>query len=377
MSQSRLFQPLQIGQLQVKHRIGMAPLTRLRATDNRVPTPMMQEYYTQRAAIPGTLIITEGTFVNASCGGFPNAPGIWREDQIAAWEPIVDAVHEKGCFIYCQIFAMGRSADVEVARQEGVEIVAPSAIPMSEDSAMPRAMTVDEIKQTIQDFVEAAKNAILAGFDGVEVHGANGYLTDQFLQDVSNHRQDEYGGSIENRSRFLNEIITSVVQAIGPERVGLRLTPWGTFQAMGMQDPIPQFADIINKASHANIAYLHLVEARISGASEGENTHDRLDFAYNIWKGPLLVAGGYTPQGARKLVDEEYPDKDIMVIFGRWFISNPDLVYKIEKGLELSQYKRELFYVQKSPVGYSDYPFSKEYLSLGQKRSDGLGTASL
>jgi NADPH2 dehydrogenase len=307
------------------------------------------------------LILSEGTFISPACGGFANAPGIWSSDQIEAWRAITDEVHRKGCFIFCQIFAMGRAAEAEVARKEGFPILAPSAIPF-EGGPMPRSMTIEEVKQTIQDFAEAAKNAISAGFDGVECHAANGYLIDQFIQDVSNKRDDEYGGSVENRSRFVNEVIEALVDAIGAERVGLRLSPWSTFQGMRMADPIPQFTDVINKASQANIAYLHLVESRISG-SEDYNGSDRLDFAYNLWHGPFLIAGGYKPDEARKLVDSEHPDKDIVVMFGRYFISNPDLVYRIKEGLELSAYVRKTFYVHQSSVGYLDYPFSKEYLA--------------
>ncbi|KAF4451827.1 Aldolase-type TIM barrel [Fusarium albosuccineum] len=362
MSQSRLLTPLKIGHVEVKHRIGMAPLTRLRATDDRVPSPLMKEYYSQRAAVPGTLILTEGTFVSPSaCGGFTNAPGIWNEDQITAWKTITDEVHRKGSFIFCQLFAMGRAADPEVARNEGFPVVAPSAIPIEEGSAVPEAMTIAEIKQTVKDFVDASRNAIQAGFDGVEIHGANGYLLDQFIQDVSNKRNDEYGGSVENRTRILDEVIKAAVDAIGPERVGLRLSPWSTFQGMRMENPIPQFTDIINKAKQSDIAYLHLVESRVAGSDDYDG-HDRLDFAYDLWNGPLLVAGGYKPQEAQALVDEKYPDKDIVVIFGRYFVSNPDLVYRIREGLELSAYDRKTFYIYKSPVGYSDYPFSKEYL---------------
>lgn len=368
MSQSRLFEPLKIGDMDVKHRIGMAPLTRFRATEDRVPTPLMKEYYSQRAAVPGTLIITEGTFISPTCGGFPHAPGIWREDQIAAWKTITDEVHGKGCYIFCQLFAMGRAAKVEVARKEGVPIVAPSAIPMEEGAVVPEAMTVDDIKQTVHDFVVASENAIRAGFDGVEIHGANGYLLDQFLQDVSNQRQDEYGGTVENRSRILNDVIKSVVNVIGPRRVGLRLSPWSTFQGMRMEDPIPQFTDVIQKAIQSDIAYLHLVESRISGATDYDG-HDRLDFAYDLWNGPLLVAGGYTPQEAQSLVDEKYPDKNIMIIFGRYFISNPDLVYRMREGLELSAYNRDTFYALKSAVGYSDYPFSERYLASRLEKS--------
>jgi NADPH2 dehydrogenase len=362
MAEARLFKPLKIGGVEVKHRIGMAPLTRLRASDDRVPTPLMKKYYSQRASVPGTLIITEGTVVSPlACGGFANTPGIWSKDQIAAWKTITDEVHRKGCFIFCQLFAMGRAAIAEVAEKEGISIVGPSAIPIDEGAPVPRAMTVGEIKQSIQDFATASKNAIIAGFDGVECHGANGYLADQFIQDTSNKRDDEYGGSVENRSRFFHEVMKAVADAIGPERVGLRLSPWSVFQGMRMENPIPQFTDIINKASQLNLAYLHLVESRISGADDHAG-NERLDFAYKLWNGPLLVAGGYRLADAQKLVDEEYPDKDIVVVFGRYFVSNPDLVYRFKEDLELSAYERKTFYINSSPVGYVDYPFSAAYL---------------
>ena len=169
MAETRLFKPLKIGNVEVKHRIGMAPLTRLRATDDRVPAPLMKEYYGQRASVPGTLIITEGTLISPSaCGGFTNTPGIWSKDQVAAWRTITDEVHQKGSFIFCQLFAMGRAADVEVAKKDGVSIVGPSAIPIEEGAPIPRPMTIEDIQQTVQDFATASENAISAGFDGVE-----------------------------------------------------------------------------------------------------------------------------------------------------------------------------------------------------------------
>ncbi|KAK9416634.1 putative NADH:flavin oxidoreductase/NADH oxidase family protein-like protein [Seiridium unicorne] len=364
MAETRLFKPLRIGNVEVKHRIGMAPLTRFRATNNRVPVPLMKEYYSQRAAVPGTLIISEGTFISPSaCGGWPNAPGIWSKDQVAVWKTITDEVHRKGCFIFCQIFAMGRAADLEVAKKEGISIIGPSAIPAEEGAPIPRSMTIEEIKQTVQDFVAASKHAIDAGFDGVELHAANGYLVDQFIQDASNQRDDEYGGSVENRSRLINEVMEAVVNLIGPERVGLRLSPWSPYMGMKMNNPIPQFADVIKKAAQSKLAYLHLVESRISGSDDYEGS-EKLDFAYKLWNGPLLVAGGYQMADARELVDKEYPDKDIVVIFGRYFVSNPDLVYRIREGLALNNYERGTFYTT-SAVGYVDYPFSVEYLASG------------
>ncbi|KAK3345974.1 NADH:flavin oxidoreductase/NADH oxidase family protein-like protein [Lasiosphaeria hispida] len=370
MSESRIFKPLRIGNVEIKHRIGMAPLTRMRSTDDNVPVPLMKEYYSQRASDPGTLIITEGTFISPeAAGGFPKAPGIWSREQVAAWKTITDEVHHQGCFIFCQIFSMGRAATANEAKKQGLEVVGPSAIPIDEHAAVPRALTVDEIRKTVQDFANAAKNAIDAGFDGVEIHGGNGYLIDQFLQDTSNQRDDEYGGSVENRSRFAIDIIQAVVSAVGPERVGFRLSPWSPFQGMRMEDPIPQFSHVIAGASRHQLAYLHLVESRMSGANECGGT-DRLDFAYNLWThSPILVAGGYKGWAeVRKLLDDDYPDRDIVTMFGRYFLANPDLIYKLVNGLGLNAYDRSTFYTS-TAAGYTDYPFSPEYLA-SQKITD-------
>ncbi|PWY93990.1 FMN-linked oxidoreductase [Aspergillus sclerotioniger CBS 115572] len=377
MTETRLFKPLQIGPIQVQHRIGMAPLTRRRATPDRIPNPMMKEYYTQRASVPGTLIITEGTLISAAAaGGFPSAPGIWRADQIAAWKEITDAVHERGSFIYVQLFGMGRAAEAAVATSEGIEIVAPSAVPIpydeNPDAPTPRAMSRAEIQQTIVDFVTAAQNARAAGFDGVEIHGANGYLLDQFLQDTSNQRDDEYGGSVANRSRLLHEVLQAVVEVMSADRVGLRLSPWSQFQGMRMEDPVPQFADIVDRARGLDLAYLSLVEARIFGAwvDEGSSVEEEetLDFAFERWNGPILVAGDYGLEKARRLVDEQYPNKEIVVLFGRHFISNPDLVYRFKEGVELTRYQRETFYEIGSARGYVDYPFSEEFSLYGTEK---------
>ena len=359
MAQSRLFKPLRIGNIEVKHRIGMPPLTRVRATDDRVPTPLMKEYYSQRASVPGTLIIAEGTMISPlAAGGFPNAPGIWSKEQVTGWRAITDVVHAKGCFMFCQLFAMGRAADVETAKSEGIDIVGPTAIPIDKESPTPRAMTIQEIQQTVQDFAKASENAINAGFDGVECHGANGYLLDQFIQDVSNKRNDDYGGSVENRSRFIDEVMEAMVNAVGSERVGLRLSPRSQFQGMRMEDPIPQFTHVIKKASQLKLAFLHLIESR-NDEFEGSQP---LEFVYRLWRGPLLVAGQFTAVDAQKFVDEEYPSKDIVVMIGRYFISNPDLVYRVKENLELSPYDPKTFYVNKSSVGYTDYLPSAEFL---------------
>jgi NADPH2 dehydrogenase len=226
-------------------------------------------------------------------------------------------------------------------------------------------MTHEEIRTTAEQYAQAAKNAVEAGFDGVELHGANGYLIDQFLQDVSNKRTDQYGGSLENRSRFAIEMVKAVCDAIGPQRTGIRFSPWSVFNSMRMEDPIPQFRDVIDRLNPLGLAYVHLVESRIAGARDVE-AFDSLDFAIQARQGPVLIAGGYRPESARRLVDRDYPDNDIVVMFGRYFISTPDLPFRIQSGLELSQYNRATFYTVKDPVGYIDYPFSQEFLGQQQ-----------
>ncbi|RXW20650.1 hypothetical protein EST38_g5214 [Candolleomyces aberdarensis] len=233
-----LFSPIQVGKLNLKHRVVLAPLTRFRATRTaHVPVvPLVKEYYTQRASIPGTLLITEAALIAHEATGYFNFPGIWSEEQIKAWKEIADAVHAKGSYIYLQIAATGRLAHPEVLAEEGgYPYIAPSPIPLSTrplDAAPPRALTIPEIEKYVDLHAKAAKNAVdLAGFDGVEIHCANGCLIDQFLQDVSNTRTDEYGGTIENRSRFGLRVVDAVTKAIGEERTGVRLNPWGRSQA--------------------------------------------------------------------------------------------------------------------------------------------------
>jgi NADPH2 dehydrogenase len=362
MAESRLWKPVSFGPVTAKHRVGMPALTRLRAEDGHIPGALMKEYYSQRSAVPGTFIVTESSLISSTYDGLAlHAPHMITDQQTAGWKAVVDEIHAKGCFVFCQLCAVGRVTDPDVAKHEGLTIVGPSAIPWSRDAPTPRTMTKEEIKEVIRNFVTSAKNAIKAGFDGIEFHGANGYLIDQFIQDVSNQRDDEYGGSVENRSRFIVELIEAVGNAIGFNRVALRLSPWSTFQGMRMKDTKRQFSDVIRKANQLGIAYLHLIESRVVGTDDVEAS-ETLDFALNLWIGTVLIGGGFTPDLARKLIDEEYPDKDIVVMFGRHFVANPDLVFRIREGVELNPYKRVNFYTG-GTVGYIDYPLSKEYLA--------------
>jgi NADPH2 dehydrogenase len=353
----------------------MAPLTRFRSSDSHVPlVPLMATYYAQRASsLPGTLLVTEATFISPSAGGYDNVPGIFNQAQIDAWKQVTDAVHAAGGYIFCQLWSLGRAANPEVAEKEGFVVHSSSAVPLPEvDSpvlgakAVPVAMSVEEIRVRVQEYAAAARNAVAAGFDGVEIHGANGYLVDQFIQDTCNRRTDEYGGSVENRSRFAVEVVQAVVDAVGAERTAIRLNPWGRFQGMRMADPVPQFEDVISKIKGFGLAYLHLVQTKVPGSEDAPvaGGADSLDFALRLWDGPVLIAGGLTPTNARYLVDEEFKNKNVIATFGRHFISTPDLPFRIKEGIELNPYDRSTFYTPKSPVGYIDQPFSKEFEAL-------------
>ena len=251
MSIPKLFQPIKVGNLELQHRVVHAPLTRFKATKQRHVQiqPLVKEYYSQRSSTPGTFIIGEGTFIHEKYGGYHNVPGIWTDEHIASWKQVgcyliyipffknsfakvTSIVHKNKSFMFDQLWVLGRAADPQVLKENSFSFIAPSpiGIPGGSDE-IPRELTIDEIKEIVQFYAEAAKNAVFkADFDGVEIHGANGYLFDQFLQDMSNTRLDEYGGSIENRSRFGLEVVDAVVDAVGPERVGVRLSPWSTFQ---------------------------------------------------------------------------------------------------------------------------------------------------
>jgi len=359
---SKLFSPLQIGDSKLQHRLVMAPLTRFRADDNGVQLSFVKEYYSQRASVPGTMLITEATFISQRASGYANVPGIYTEEQIAAWKEVTDAVHAKGSFIYCQLWALGRVASPDVLKSKGERLLSSSATPASEESPAPEAMTEEEILGFISDYAQAAKNAVKAGFDGVEIHGANGYLVDQFTQDTCNKRTDAWGGSIEKRAKFGLEVTKAVVAAIGAKKTGIRLSPFSTFQGMKMADPYPQFTYLVKELKEYKLAFLHLVESRVSGNADIEAT-EKVDPLLDAWgkTSPILLAGGFKAASAKTAVDEEYKNKDLAIVFGRYFIANPDLPFKIQKGIELTHYNRDLFYNAGSEKGYTDYPFSKEF----------------
>lgn len=368
---SRLFKPITVGSHVLSHRMAMAPMTRYRATDEHNPTDDMVRYYKQRSSTPGTLIITEGTFISPEDGGFANVPGLYTDDQIAGWKKVINAIHANKSVVFCQLWSIGRAARTEVAELEGVTVSSASPLPLDDEHLCPKALTKDEINARVRNYAAAAKNAIAAGLDDVEIHAANGYLIDQFTQSNTNHRSDEYGGSVENRARFVLEVAIAVSEAIGGEKTGIRLSPWSHFQGMRMEDPVPQFSHIIRGLNRLDVAYLHLVESRISGSIDAEG-NDSLNFAHELWKGPLIVAGGYTGDSAAKLSDEEHPQRQILVGFGRYWVSTPDLPFRIQQGLDLVKYDRSHFYTKQDPVGYIDYPYSEEFAAWKASMEHGL-----
>ncbi|KAF7594783.1 hypothetical protein BBP40_008286 [Aspergillus hancockii] len=366
MSSSKLFTPLQVGRMHLNHRITMAPLTRFRVDDDHVPLPIAKDYYEQRASVPGTLLITEATLISARAGGYTNVPGIWSDAQIAQWRTITDAVHAKKSYIYMQLWALGRVADPSNLSKAGYDLISSSPVPASPHGPVPRELTEEEIRVYIADYAQAAENAIAAGFDGVEIHGANGYLIDQFTQDTANQRTDAWGGSVEGRARFALEVTRAVVEAVGADRTGIRFSPFSTFQGMRMADPVPQFGYLASRVKEFGLAYVHLVEPRIAGNADVDcQGGESLDFFFEKYgrAGPVMVAGGYKAESAMEAVDARYKDYDTLVAIGRPFIANPDLPFRMKTGISLRDYEREKFYLVKSPVGYIDYEFSDEFKS--------------
>ncbi|KAI8663349.1 Oxidored-FMN domain-containing protein [Fusarium keratoplasticum] len=357
---TKLFTPVKVGAMSLSQRIAMAPMTRLRASDSHVPLPSVKEYFKQRASAPGSLVVTEATVISPRHGGYANVPGIYNQSQIDAWREVTNAVHAKGSYIFLQLWALGRAANPQLLEKGGHQLVSSSDVPMksafSDDMHYPTPLTEDGIWDAISDFAAAAKNAISAGFDGVEIHGANGYLVDQFIQDVSNKRTDTWGGSIENRSRFAVEVTRAVVEAVGSERTAIRLSPWSKYQGVRMDDPIPQFSDVVRRLADFKLAYLHVCES-----DDRQTNGEEIKFILDTYgdASPVLVAGNYDAASAKKAVDVDYVDHDVVVAFGRPYISNPDLVFKAKNGIEFAPLDPKNMYAQ-SDEGYIDYPFAQE-----------------
>jgi N-ethylmaleimide reductase len=357
MTQNTLLSPVKVGRYELPNRLVMAPLTRNRAGAGNVPRQLNATYYAQRAS--AGLLITEASQVSPQGVGYPATPGIHSPEQVEGWKLVTKAVHDRGGRIFLQLWHVGRISHPDL-QPDGALPVAPSAIaPQGEASTYegqkpfvtPRALETDEIPGIIEQYRQAAKNALEAGFDGVEVHGANGYLLDQFLRDGSNQRTDEYGGSIENRSRLLLEVIDAVIEVWGADRVGLRLSPSGTFNSMYDSNPQALFSYVAQELNQRNLAYLHLIEPREdNGAPEGQDLSSH--FFRSIYNGTIIAAGGYNRELGEEAIAQGHAD---LIAFGRWYISNPDLVERFAKNAPLNEYDRSTFYGG-DEKGYTDYP---------------------
>jgi N-ethylmaleimide reductase len=361
-----LFSPLQIGPYRLDHRVVMAPLTRMRAERSSfAPRELNAEYYRQRAT-PGGLIIAEASPVMATGRGNAGTPGIYTEPQVKGWRDVVDAVHAKGGLIFLQLWHVGRVSHSSF-QPGGALPVAPSAVPIPDLMTMtaqgkpspyetPRPLETNEIAGVIESFRQGAANALQAGFDGVEIHGANGYLIEQFLQSHTNLRTDQYGGSIENRTRFLMEVTKAVVEVWGADRVGVRLSPYGIANGSGEPDPMPLYTHAIEQLNPLGLAYLHFIEPRSSGTGRAEVNHQNVPSAMvlfrPVWRGVLISAGGFTGETAEAAIANGHADA---IAFGRIFISNPDLPRRLQQGFPLTPYNRATFYGGDA-AGYTDYP---------------------
>ena len=362
-----LLTPINIGGIELPNRVVMAPLTRSRSNKEGIPNDLMREYYEQRAS--AGLIISEATNISPMGVGYLNTPGIWNKNQIDAWKPITKAVHDKEGRIFLQLWHTGRSSHPDF--HGGKPTVSASAINSGgkvntytglKDKETPRALELSEIKDTISDYVKAAENAIEAGFDGVEIHGANGYLIDQFICSGSNQRSDEYGGSIENRCRFGLEVVEAVCKAIGNDRTAIRISPSGTFNGMSDETPVETFSYLVDKLNDYNLAYLHVMEPY---APPGKTyipqelyLQDREVTKHfrRIYNGTLMTNSGFTIDEANEYILNGTTD---LVAFGKLMISNPDLVDRIRKSTKLNDWDVKTFY-SGGEKGYIDYPFLEE-----------------
>lgn len=347
---SILFQPLTAGDLQLRNRLVLAPLTRARAGVERIPNALMQDYYVQRAS--AGLILTEATAITPSAVGYADTPGIWSDEQIAGWKKITDAVHAEGGLIVMQLWHVGRISDPIFL--DGALPVAPSAIKPAghvslvrpkKDYVTPRALTTSEVKAIVQDYRQAAINAKQAGFDGVELHGANGYLIDQFLQTKTNQRDDEYGGSLENRARLLLEVIDQLIEVWGAGRVGLHLAPRGDSHDIGDENPAQTFGYVAEQVGQRQIAFICAREYVAGDSLAG--------LIKQKFGGVFIANEKLDRQQAEQLLDSAEADA---VAFGQLYIANPDLVERFKQQAELNTPNPATYYAE-GAEGYTDYPF--------------------
>ncbi|KAJ0972929.1 hypothetical protein J5N97_020888 [Dioscorea zingiberensis] len=361
MATKSLLTPYKMGKFDLSHRIVLAPLTRSRAYEN-IPQPHTILYYSQRTT-EGGFLISEATGVSNTAHGYARTPGIWNKEQVEAWKPIVDAVHKKGGVLFCQLWHTGRASflDFQPNGQAPISCTNKPVPPETKSDGTikefpaPRSLQTDEIPGIVNDFRIAARNAIEAGFDGVEIHAAHGYLIEQFLKDNVNDRKDEYGGSLENRCRFALEIVQELVNEIGGDRVGIRLSPFADYLDCWDSNPDELGLYMAEQLNKYDILYCHMVDPRMKISSERqENTSRRLLPMREAFKGSFIVAGGYDREEGEKVVKEGDAD---LVAYGRLFLANPDLPKRFEINAPLNKYDRSTFYTSNPVIGYTDYPF--------------------
>ena len=374
-----LFSPLKVGSLELAHRVVLAPLTRMRSTQpGDVPNALNAEYYGQRSS-RGGLLISEATQISLQGKGYPAAPGIHSAEQVAGWRLVTDAVHAKGAYLFLQLWHVGRVSHSSLHPETGLPVSASAIAPNDGGKAFtasfehapfetPRALAIEELPGIVEDYRRAAENAKAAGADGVEIHGANGYLLDQFLEDGSNHRTDAYGGSIENRARLLLEVVDAAISVYGAGRVGVRLSPYGKFSDMHDSDPVALFSYVLRRLEERKIAYAHLIEPRAGNAGAGAPIKEDAPCTSEIFRpafaGVLISAGGYTLESAEEAVASGRADA---IAFGRLFIANPDLPERLRIGAPLNKPERETFYGG-TEKGYTDYPALAEQGELAEAR---------
>ncbi len=358
MDSKDLFSPLQLGSCALTNRIVMAPMTRNRAAEGNIPQEINRLYYEQRAS--AGLIITEGAQISPQGAGYPFTPGIYNNEQVSGWKKITTAIHQKGSHIFIQLWHVGRISHPSLQPDNALP-VAPSPIKPDGDAftysglqpfVQPHALETGEIDNIIDDYRQAARHALDAGFDGVEIHAANGYLIDQFLRDGSNNRTDEYGGSLENRSRFLLQVLEAVTSVCDSQRVGVRLSPLNSFNSMHDSDPTTLFSYVVQQLKPLKLAYLHILEGSMSPLPEADKTFDYKKLAA-LYDGIYMANHGYDRQSADEAIKSGTAD---LVSFGIPYIANPDLVERLKADALLNTADQASFYGG-DEKGYTDYSF--------------------
>jgi 2,4-dienoyl-CoA reductase-like NADH-dependent reductase (Old Yellow Enzyme family) len=351
-----LFDPVNFGAIALPNRILMAPLTRGRATREAIPTPLMAEYYAQRAS--AGLIISEATGISREGLGWPSAPGLWNDEQVEGWRPVTDAVHAAGGRLVAQLWHMGRVVHPDLGGGQPVSASATTAPDFAHtyEGKKPyveaRAATPDDIHRILGDYANAARSAVRAGFDGVQVHGANGYLIDQFLRDGANDRTDSYGGSVENRLRFVTEVLSAVGEAVGMDRVGIRFSPNILSQGIEDSDPPALFTALAQRLEELKVPWIELREPRAGTTFVSEPSAPVSQLMRPLYSGKIALNSDYVGGSAQMRLDEGIADA---IAFGRTFLANPDLVDRIRQGAELNPPDSKTFY-SGGPRGYVDYP---------------------